>query len=150
MDAAKRKRLEDAGFRIGSAADFLGLSTEQHELVKVKVALSAAVRRQRTTSHLSQSQLAELIGSSQSRIAKMERGDASVSLDLLIRALVAQGITRREVADVIAGQEMHPAAVSVGHVSLASSNNIGHYKFTTCSPQSKPKDSPDSKEVLGA
>ena len=110
IDAEKRKRLEAAGFRIGSAADFLGLTPEQHELVEVKVALSMAVRQQRCTSSLSQSQLAELIGSSQSRVAKMERGDASVSLDLLIRALIAQGMTRTELADVIAGRRTQTLA----------------------------------------
>lgn len=105
MDAEKRKRLEDAGFRIGTVAEFLGLTPEQNELVEVKVALSSAVRQQRHTSSLSQSQLAERLSSSQSRIAKMERGDASVSLDLLIRALIVQGMTRGELAEVIAGRQ---------------------------------------------
>ena len=104
MDAEKRKRLEDAGFRIGTVAEFLDLTPEQNELVEVKVALSSAVRQQRHTSSLSQSQLAERLGSSQSRIAKMERGDAGVSLDLLMRALIVQGMTRGELAEVIAGK----------------------------------------------
>ena len=105
MDAAKRERLEKAGFRVGTVAEFLGLTPEQSELVEIKVALSLTVRRQRGCSSLSQCQLAELIGSSQSRIAKIERGDASVSLDLLIRALIAQGMTRPELAAVIAGEQ---------------------------------------------
>ena len=111
MDAAKRKRLEEAGFRIGTVAEFLGLTPEQSELVEIKVNLSAAVRQQREVSGFSQAELAEKIGSSQSRVAKMEAGDASVSLDLLIKALVAQGMTRQKLASVIAGQEAEfPAA----------------------------------------
>ena len=150
MDAAKRKRLEEAGFRVGSVADFLELTQEQNALVEVKVALSLAVRQQRQISRLSQNQLAEQIGSSQSRVAKMEAGDASVSLDLLLRALLAQGMTRRELADVIAGQETHSAAVSVGCVSLAPASNTNHYKFTPSTPLPKPVDNPGNKQVFGA
>jgi predicted XRE-type DNA-binding protein len=130
IDAERRKRLEEAGFRIGSAADFLGLSAEQHELVKIKVALSLAVRRQRHTSSLSQTQLAELIGSSQSRVAKMERGDASVSLDLIIRALVAQGMTRQELASVIAGQEAGSPAAADKQSARPASNGTARQKAT--------------------
>ena len=129
MDEEKHKRLEAAGFRIGSAADFLGLTPEQSEFVEVKVALSVAVRQQRCTSSLSQSQLAELIGSSQSRVAKMERGDASVSLDLLLRALIAQGMTRTELADVIAGRRPLPLAAESQDLPSAS-NGMGKKRTT--------------------
>ena len=116
MNEAKRKRLEDAGFRVGSVADFLGLSVEESELVEIKVALSSALKKQRGSSSLSQSQLAAQIGSSQSRVAKMEAGDASVSIDLLVRALVAQGMTRQELADVLAPPHNYPVLVSPGKV----------------------------------
>ena len=43
------------------------------------------------------------MGSSQSRIAKIESGDPSVSLDLIIRALLTSGATRQELAQVIMG-----------------------------------------------
>ena len=101
MNSGKRKRLEEAGFRIGSPVDFLGLSTEQNELIEIKVALTVALKKQRNESDISQSQLAEKIGSSQSRIAKIEAGDPHVSLDLTIRALLAIGMTRCELASVI-------------------------------------------------
>lgn len=102
MNADKRKRLEDAGFRVGTVADFLGLTPEENELVEIKVALSAALRKQRGEGKLSQSSLAEKIGSSQSRIAKIEAGDPHVSLDLMVKALVASGMTRAELAAVLA------------------------------------------------
>ena len=106
MDEEKRKRLAAAGFVSVTVAEFLGLTPEQSELIEVKVALSRAVRQQRCTSSLSQSQLAERLGSSQSRIAKMERGDPHVSLDLMIRALLAAGMTRGELAEVISGRQV--------------------------------------------
>ena len=42
MDAAKRERLEEAGFRVGTVADFLGLTPEEAEMVERKVALNAS------------------------------------------------------------------------------------------------------------
>ena len=104
MDTSKRERLEKAGFRVGTVAEFLGLTPEENELVEIKVALSRALRQWRGKSDLSQVQLAEKIGSSQSRVAKMEAGSPHVSIDLLVKALVASGMTRNELADVIAAR----------------------------------------------
>ncbi len=53
---------------------------------------------------LTQIQLASLLGSSQSRVAKVEAADTSVSLDLLIRSLLAMGASNRELARYIAGE----------------------------------------------
>ena len=101
MDARTRKQLETAGFAIGTAAEFLGMSAEESALVEMRLALSGELRTRRTNSGLTQAALARRLGSSQSRVAKMEAGDPSVSLDLLIRALLAVGATRREVGRVI-------------------------------------------------
>ncbi len=46
--------------------------------------------------------MAKLMRSSQSRIAKIEAGDSSVSLDLLIRSLIAMGANRKDLAHIIA------------------------------------------------
>ena len=102
MNAEKRKRLEEAGFRASTVADFLGLTPEESELIEIRLALTHAFQRQRAASGLSQSQLAEKIGSSQSHVAKMEAGDPHVSLDLMVKALVASGMTRAELAAVLA------------------------------------------------
>jgi hypothetical protein len=98
MDATKKKRLKRAGWRVGSAADFLGLSDEEAALVEMRLALSAALRERRRQAHVTQAALAARLGSSQSRVAKMEASDPSVSLDLLVRALLALGATQRDVA----------------------------------------------------
>lgn len=102
MDAKKRKRLEAAGFAVGSAAEFLDLSPAEAALVDMRLALSAALRERRTAAGLTQAALARRVGSSQSRVAKMEAGDPSVSLDLLVRALLAAGASRREVGQAVA------------------------------------------------
>jgi len=105
MDTNKRRRLETAGWKVGSADEFLGLSAEEATLVELKVALGTSLRAQRARKRISQSALAKQLGSSQSRVAKMEAGDSSVSLDLQIRALVALGATRKEVARAVASGE---------------------------------------------
>jgi len=102
MNKAKRKRLEAAGRSFGSAEDFLGLSPEETAFVELKLSLSASLKMRRTRQGLSQSALAKMLNSSQSRVAKMEAGDPTVSIDLLVRALLATGATPRELARAIA------------------------------------------------
>jgi hypothetical protein len=101
MDKAKRRRLEAAGWKLGSAAEFLELNAVEAELVDMKLALSARLRKTRERGQLSQVALAARMRSSQSRIAKMEAGDPGVSLDLLVQGLLAAGATRREIASAL-------------------------------------------------
>ena len=77
MDKRKQKRLEAAGWQVGSAAEFLGLSEAEAQLVEMKLALSAQLRTTRQRRHWTQTALAKRLGSSQSRVAKMETGDPS-------------------------------------------------------------------------
>jgi hypothetical protein len=91
MDQKKRKALEEAGFRVGDAEDFLGLTNEERHLVELRLAVSRAVRRLREERHLTQQQLAAKLKSSQSRVAKIEAAAADVSLDLMFRGLFAVG-----------------------------------------------------------
>jgi DNA-binding XRE family transcriptional regulator len=98
MDTRKRKKLEAAGWRVGSAEEFLGLTPEEAAFVETRLALSRELRRRRTAQGLSQSDLAKRIGSSQSRIAKAEASDPGVSMDLLVRALFAIGATPEDLA----------------------------------------------------
>ncbi len=102
MKQTKRDRLRRAGWAVGSAAEFLSLSKAEAALVDLKLTLSRKLRERRTRTRLSQTQLARLLGSSQSRVAKMEAGDPSVSIDLLVRSLLAIGATRKELAATIA------------------------------------------------
>ena len=102
MNNARKAKLKGKGWRSGSAADFLGLSPEESYFVDLKLKLADALRERRTKRGISQEELAALVGSSQSRIAKMERGDASVSIDLLVRSLLAMGAKPKDVGRSIA------------------------------------------------
>jgi ribosome-binding protein aMBF1 (putative translation factor) len=102
MEKRKKERLEGAGWRVGSTADFLGLSDEEAALVEVKLGLASAVRKQRSRRGMTQAQLSRLLGSSQSRVAKMEAADPSVSIDLMVRSLLRMGASRKDVASFIA------------------------------------------------
>jgi len=101
MKKAKRRALERAGWRVGTVEEFLDLTKAESALVELRLALSKKLRSKRTRRKLTQGQLAKLLGSSQSRVAKMEAGDPSVSLDLLIRSLLAMGASQKEVARAI-------------------------------------------------
>ena len=101
MDTDKRERLEAAGYAIGNASDFLELTAAEAELVELKTRLALFAKEQRKLNNLSQDALAKKMGSSQSRVAKIESGDPSVSLDLIVRALLTSGATRQELARVI-------------------------------------------------
>lgn len=97
MDTIKRKRLQKAGWRVGTVREFLGLSAAEAQLVETRVALAAGLKKRRERSKLTQTALAKRLKSSQSRIAKMEAGDPTVSLDLLIRAHLTLGAKRAEI-----------------------------------------------------
>ena len=101
MKVSKRQRLETAGWKVGSAADFLGLSKEEESLIEMKLALANKLKARRQEWNLTQSEIARMIGSSQSRIAKMEAADKSVSLELLVRSLLSLGTTRQEIGCTI-------------------------------------------------
>jgi ribosome-binding protein aMBF1 (putative translation factor) len=109
MRKAKRMRLERAGWTVVSTREFLGLSDEEAAFVEMKLSLAQGLRRQRQKQGLSQMQLAKLLESSQSRVAKMEAGDRSVSLDLLVRSLLAIGTTKRQLARIIASERRSAA-----------------------------------------
>ena len=101
MNSAKLKKFRAAGWKVGSAKDFLNLSDEEAMLMELKVSLAGALRQARAKRGLSQVELAQRMRSSQSRVAKIEACDASVSLDLIFRALLAAGATRRDLQRAI-------------------------------------------------
>ena len=109
MRKVKRRRLERAGWRVGSTREFLGLSDEEAAFIELKLSLAQSLRKERQKQGLSQMQLAKLLESSQSRVAKMEAGDRSVTLDLLVRSLLAIGTTRRQLARIIVAERRSAA-----------------------------------------
>jgi DNA-binding XRE family transcriptional regulator len=101
MKSAKKKQLEAKGWKVGTAAEFLQLSPEESAYIEMKLALSKNLQERRKGRSLTQEQLARLLKSSQSRVAKMEAGDPSVSLDLLVRSLLILGESRRSLAKIL-------------------------------------------------
>ena len=102
MDKRKKKVLKSKGYKVGSVEEFLGLSSEESEYIELKLALSDALTKRRKKSNLTQAQLAKMLKSSQSRVAKMEKGDPSVSVDLLVKSLLAMGAKKESIAKAIA------------------------------------------------
>ena len=109
MRESKRRRLQANGWRIGSAPEFLCLSPEEVAFIEVKLRLADSLRHHRVRHHLTQA--AKLLKSSQSRIAKMEAGDPSVSLDLMVRCLIGLGASAGDLARAIARNSPARAAV---------------------------------------
>jgi predicted XRE-type DNA-binding protein len=105
MKPEKKQHLERKGWNVGSAEELLGLTPEETAFVELRLKLADAVKLLRKEKHLTQAQLATLLGSSQSRVAKVEAAADSVSLDLLIRSFLAMGATTRDLAKVIGGSE---------------------------------------------
>lgn len=101
MRAEKRKRLEAKGWKIGSAKDFLELSDQEAAYIELRLKLAQGLKARRHARGFSQTQLAKAVRSSQSRVAKMESGDPTVSLDLLVRSLLALGASNRDLGQII-------------------------------------------------
>jgi len=101
MRDEKRRRLEARGWKVGSATEFLGLSSQEEAYVEMRLALADGLKRRRARCGITQAELAKAVHSSQSRIAKMEAGDPTVSIDLLVRTLFALGASKRDLGAII-------------------------------------------------
>jgi DNA-binding XRE family transcriptional regulator len=110
MRKSKRERLQKKGWKVGTVEEFLGLSPEEAAYIELKLRLSENLRRRRQRSKLTQVELAKRIRSSQSRVAKMEGGDPSVSIDLLVRSLLALGASNRDLARMISSSRSSSAS----------------------------------------
>jgi hypothetical protein len=109
MREQKKRRLEAKGWKVGTTRDFLDLSPDEEAYVEMRLRLAEGLRQRRLRRNLTQTEFAKVVRSSQSRVAKMETGDPAVSLDLLIRSLLALGASRRDLAKLIAGSRPLPA-----------------------------------------
>ena len=102
MHESKRRRLEANGWRVAGAREFLALSDQEAAYIELKLKLAECLRKKRRERRLGQTDLAKLVKSSQSRVAKMESADRSVSIDLLIRSLLALGTSQPELGRILA------------------------------------------------
>jgi ribosome-binding protein aMBF1 (putative translation factor) len=97
----KRRSLEARGWKVGSAQEFLGLSAIEAEYIDLRLRLADGLKKKRLSKGVTQMELAKRMRSSQSRVAKMEAGDDSVSLDLIVRSILCLGTTRNELARIL-------------------------------------------------
>lgn len=114
MNDIRKKQLESVGFRVGSVADFLSLDQCEDRYVNIKASLIMEVFTRRKNCNLTQVDLAKRAGTSQSRIAKLEAGDPSVSLDLLIRVLIALDAPEKIIVATIFGRKSLTTKRSTG------------------------------------
>lgn len=110
MRRAKRRRLEAKGWKVAGTKEFLKLTPEEMAYIDVKLRLASSLRERRESRSLTQAGLAQFLGSSQSRIAKMEAGHPSVSLDLLVRSLLSLGASSRDLSRTISSKSPVSAA----------------------------------------
>ena len=101
MDKRKKAQLQKKGWKVGTVAEFLDLSAEESAYIEMKLALSEKLKERRVRKKITQAQLAKAIESSQSRVAKMEAGDPTVSIDLLMKSLLALGVSKKELGRTI-------------------------------------------------
>jgi DNA-binding XRE family transcriptional regulator len=109
MRDRKRKRLEAKGWKLGTAREFLGLTRDEEAYIELRLKLAEGLKERRVRRGLTQVDFAKVLRSSQSRVAKMEAGDPSVSLDLLVRSLIALGASSKELARIISPSRVRPA-----------------------------------------
>lgn len=130
MNRAERKRLEEAGWQVGSVADFLGLTPQESAYIELRVRLTEALKARRQTAKLSQKAFAATMKSSQSRIAKAEANDPTVSLDLLIRSLMALGVSLGELASIFDIEQTNARvkATAATHRTRRKSSTRSHKK----------------------
>ena len=112
MQVAKRRKLVERGWAVGDAGDFLGLTAEERALVDLRLRLANGLKIQRVQRRLTQGELAKVVGSSQSRVAKMEAGDPGVSIDLLFRSLIALGASSSDLAKIITARRPVSARIA--------------------------------------
>ncbi|MEZ5307196.1 MAG: helix-turn-helix transcriptional regulator [Pyrinomonadaceae bacterium] len=101
MNKERKRELEAKGFEVTTVADFLGLSKHEEAIIELRLALSQELKKRRIGARISQERFAKRLETSQARVAKMEAGDKSVSLDLLIRNLLKIGVSRKELAEIV-------------------------------------------------
>ncbi len=89
------------GWVEGEVQEFLELSAADVEYIETRRALAHRLREERRKKHLTQTQLATMLKTSQSRVAKMEHGDPTVTIDLLLQSLYQLGLRRKDVAAAV-------------------------------------------------
>ena len=118
MRESKRRKLESKGWKLGNAKDLLGLSNQEEMYIELRLKLAEGLKARRRATGVTQVNLAKTLKSSQSRVAKMEAGDPTVSLDLLVKSILALGASNRDLAAIIAKSERRQLTMRLSDAGL--------------------------------
>ena len=111
MHRAKKARLEKKGWKVGTVQEFLGLSDEEAAYVEVRLRLATALRKRRQRAAPEPDGAWPVASVPVSRGSRRWRpADPSVSLDLLIRTLLALGASSRDLARAISHASLAEAS----------------------------------------
>jgi len=102
MDEEKRQRLEDAGWKVGDASEFLELTETDEAIIELRLTLARHLRDRRREQNVTQANLADRLNTSQPRVSKMENADEGASIESLVASLIELGADRREIGRIIA------------------------------------------------
>src|ERR1700730_7479285 len=91
VKAEEKDPVEGPGVWVGGAEDFLGLTKSERVIVDFRLDLSRRIKEARERRGWSQASLARAMGTSQPRLSRIEAGYPDVTIDLMLRALVAAG-----------------------------------------------------------
>ncbi len=100
LSAEKKARIEAMGGRVTTVEEWLDLTPEEVAIIDMKIGLGEELKAQRKAKRFSQEKAARLLKTSQGRVSKMEKGQAS--LEQLVESVLALGGSRRSLARVIA------------------------------------------------
>lgn len=89
LSKEKKAKLAKAGGRVTTVDEFLDLNPADAAMVEFRTQLAVALRARRSAEGLTQAQLGKRIGSTQAQVARMENASPRVTLDLVLRALLA-------------------------------------------------------------
>ena len=120
MDKKTIATLEARGWKVGTVAEFLGLSAAEESIVEIKVALSRRLKEERIARKWTQHALAERLETSQPRLAAMEAGGSVPTIDLLMRALLTIGVSLKDVAAIIENPHAGSERLRPAHVAYAA------------------------------
>ncbi len=101
MNSSKQNRLNKAGWKVSDTQEFLGLTEEESAYIEMKLDMAILLKAERRKAGLTQTELAKKLHTSQSRVAKMENGDPSVTLDLILKGLLSLEVQRSEIANAL-------------------------------------------------
>ncbi|MBV9866551.1 MAG: helix-turn-helix transcriptional regulator [Abitibacteriaceae bacterium] len=147
MDTSKRQKIEAAGYRVMTVAEFLEETPAESAHIEIGLALSNALKARRLELGLTQKEVAQRLGTKQPNIARLELGvERSVTLDLLMEALLELGVTRSQLGAIVAGNNSRANQTSLPPKAIAAKVKPTHTRSISTKAPKNP--TPRQKRVM--